>query len=239
MEECELWIGTFDFGYQLNPENYFTEGISDLPDLYIEAIRRNISIDLSPEEICELIKDQTPSLEWQRQVLIDLANRDLVSPKEFKLIESYWSYGFEPMNNELRYGSLSAPLNNIISRLPPLDKDITVFRYVHKYNYLPTDIGKIFTSTGYLSTTMGAFLTSKAICTSKIQRKKQMAIVKINVPKGTRAIYIPSNEKELLFSHNIQLKLTDYDVGKFVCKTNKDACEVINGIPFFTFEMIL
>ena len=168
-----------------------------------------------------------------------MANRDLVSPKEFKLIESYWSYGFEPMNNELRYGSLSAPLNNIISRLPPLDKDITVFRYVHKYNYLPTDIGKIFTSTGYLSTTMGAFLTSKAICTSKIQRKKQMAIVKINVPKGTRAIYIPSNEKELLFSHNIQLKLTDYDVGKFVCKTNKDACEVINGIPFFTFEMIL
>ena len=146
-EKCELWIGTFDFGYQLNPENYFTEGISDLPDLYIEAIRRNISIDLSPEEICELIKDQTPSLEWQRQVLIDLANRDLVSPKEFKLIESYWSYGFEPMNNELRYGSLSAPLNNIISRLPPLDKDITVFRYVHKYNYLPTDIGKIFTST--------------------------------------------------------------------------------------------
>ena len=245
MEEkanCKIWVTTFQYGSVKNEKDTFTTGIYELVDLYLQAIRRNIDIDLGEDKICELIKLQTPSLEWQRRVLIEISDKDIVSEDDLELILSYKNYGYSRMNRQLRRIPIDkAPINDIISKLSPLPNDIVVFRYVNKHDYLPTDIGKIFISQGYLSTTMDVVMTTGIICDNipNGESIKKGAIMQINVPKGARAIYLSGDEKELLFSHNTQLKLINYTKGKFICELKDDVCVIVNDVPFFTFEMIL
>ena len=241
-EICEIWVGTFQYGRVKKDKHTYTTGLYKLIDLYLQAIRRNIDIDLGEEKICEIIGTQTPTLEWQRQILMELSDQNIVTEEELDLIRSYGSYGFSGMNNYLRRNPTSkAPINDIISRLSPLSNDIVVFRYVRKYAYLPTDIGKIFTSQGYLSTTMDAAMTTGIICDhmKNAESIKDGAIMQINVPTGARAIYLSGHEKELLFPHNAQLKLINYTKGKFICEPKNDVCVIVNDVPFFTFEMML
>ena len=105
MEEkanCKIWVTTFQYGSVKNEKDTFTTGIYELVDLYLQAIRRNIDIDLGEDKICELIKLQTPSLEWQRRVLIEISDKDIVSEDDLELILSYKNYGYSRMNRQLR-----------------------------------------------------------------------------------------------------------------------------------------
>jgi hypothetical protein len=239
---CKIWVSTFRYGRVQTQKDTYTTGIYKLVDLYLQAIRRNIDIDLGEEKICELIKNQTPSLEWQGQILIELSDQNIITEDELNLVRSYGNYSFSSMNNALRRNPMrEAPINDIISKLSPLPNDIVVFRYVDKHDYLPTYIGKIFVSQGYLSTTMDAAMVTKAVCqdTKNQESIKEGAIMQINIPAGARAVYLSGDEKELLFSHNIELKLINYTKGKFICEPKKDVCVIVNDVPFFTFEMVL
>jgi hypothetical protein len=239
---CKIWVESRNYGSVEDENDTYTTGIYSLVDLYLQAIRRNIDIDLGEEKICELIKDQTPSLKWQRRILIEISDKNIVTEDELEIMHSYRDTGYIHMNVGLRRNPTGkALINDIISRLSPLPNDIVVFRYVKKYKYLPTDIGKIFTSQGYLSTTMDAAMTTGAICDNIINGEfiKDGAIMQINVPAGARAIYLSGDEKELLFPHNTQLKLINYTKGKFICEPINYTCVIVNDVPFFTFEMVL
>lgn len=242
--ECDLWVGTSNYGgLSLDePDPYtYNDNIENLSELYLHAINRDIDISLEPEEICQRIKDEMPSKEWQLRNLIDISNRKLISEEEFKKITSYSSYSFETMNDSLRKGwTTVAPINDYISRMQSIDKDIVVFRYLIRFKFLPTAPGSILNSKGYLSTTMDPLLASNAVCNEIIKfNPKNGAIVKIKVPAGKKAIYLPGREKELLFPHDIQLSLISYRKGKFVCPTkDRKTCHILDNVPIFEFLML-
>lgn len=220
---------------------FFNHGIEDLPELYLNAISRGIPISLTTEEICHAIKEQTPSKEWQTNNLKMMANRDLISEEEVRLISSYGSYSFENMNLRLREGwSSTAPINDTIAKTEPIDKDIVVFRFLWKYKFLPTVQGEIFVSKGYLSTSMDPLLADNAVCNDIYEPgSTDGAIMKIKVPAGKRAIYLPGPEKELLFPHDIKLVLTNFSKRKYVCPTkDRKTCHIIENMRVFEFTML-
>ncbi len=141
-----------------------------------------------------------------------------------------------------------APLNNIIASMPPLDKDIVVFRYIYNDQFLPKEIGSTFQSLGYFSTTMNPVLTASRVCFMKTRgspvkdpTKEVVAVMRIHVMKGTRAIYIPGGEYELIFAHNIELQLVSYKTGKFLCAhedVSSEHCYIVDDVLIYTYNLL-
>jgi hypothetical protein len=240
MDGCDIWVSTFSYGSIDGNDDMHTEGF-DLPELYLHAISRSIDITLDVENICQKIRNEVPSKEWQAKNLMDMSDRSLVSEESLREVTAYGSYSFEHMNNSLRSGwTTKTPINDTISKMLPLDKEIVVFRFLRRYKFLPTAEDSLFDSKGYLSTTMDPLHTLNAVCNEIIPfNPSQGAIMRIKVPAGKRAIYLPGREKELLFPHDIRLKLTKFKKGKFVCPTkDRKTCYILDDVPVFDFTMI-
>jgi len=238
---CEIWKSTTSYGSIFTNDEIYNYGIETLSELYLHAISRGIDISLNVQDICQKIKEEIPSKEWQNKNLLDMSDRTLVSEESLKDVTDYGSYSFRHMNNSLRLGwTKRSPINDIIAKMEPLDKEIVVFRFLRNYKFLSTVEGSIFESKGYLSTTMDPLHTGNAVCNEIIpSNSTQGAIMKIKVPIGKKAIYLPGFEKELLFPHDIKLILTKFSNGKFVCPTkDRKTCHILNNVPVFEFLMI-
>jgi hypothetical protein len=141
-----------------------------------------------------------------------MSNRELISEEELEAVNRYVSYGFSTMNRTLRnYLGSEAPINKML----PLDKNIIAFRYIREYKFLPLDIGDIFESNGYLSTTISGKWMTKAVCESN-----QGVVMRIHFSKGTKCIYVPGHEYELLFAHGVKLQLMGIYKNSFYCLSN-------------------
>lgn len=240
----KLWVKTFEYGNE-NARTY-KSGIRDLPELYLHAINRGIDIDLPTSKICKLISEQIPSVGWQKSAILAMGIRNLVSEEELRLVMDYGSYAYRSINENLRkypdHDRYPHTINKIINNMPPIDKDIITFRYVATKNFLPTVPDSIFVSHGYLSTTMDAFWVAKGACQSHRYDKDQ-AIIKLNIPKGTKAIYLSGDESEILLPHNIRLKLINITNQKFMCPLKKNnngetSCHILDNIPIYEFELL-
>jgi hypothetical protein len=242
---CSWYVSTFQFGNVNKKEDTNISKIRDISDLYLHAIGRGVDIDQSTEEICKQIKDQLPTLEWQLNNMIEISNKELVSEEELNIISSYKSYGYESMNNNLRYNkNAESPINDIISRTKGLDKDIIVFRIVDirrlPKEFINLQILDIYNQKGYFSTTIDVMMMAESVC----KDPKKSILMKIYVPKNKKAIYFPS-EGELLFPHDINLQLISKNVGKYVCNKNtgkteepRKTCYVIDDVTIYTFKML-
>jgi hypothetical protein len=231
--KCDLFITTYDYGKIESEDDLFTNGINTLEDLHLEAINRNINISYPFHVICTSIQNEFPSLEWQKQNMLYMSDRDLVSEEELESVRSYGSYSFTTMNGILRkYPDREALLNVTIDKMNPLDKDIVVFRYIKLFNFLPLTIGETFDSYGYLSTSISAAGITGAACSYK-----KVAVMRIHVPKGKKCIYLPGSEKELLFSHGISLQLLNIQHNNFYC-FKKDKFSTDNNIVLYDFIML-
>ncbi len=184
-------------------------------DIYLEAMARNINIaSKSIEDVCSLIREQLPSQEYLKQNLID---RKYLTEEEESLIRDYVNLGYQHMNKRLRrLPDSPAPLNDAIAKFPPLDKDVVIYRYVTTTDFLP-EKGKIFVNHGYLSTTLSAMFAFEGVCDDEYH-----ILIRILVPKGSKGLFIPGWESELLFPHKSRLLIEDITDSKVVCVNKKD-----------------
>lgn len=226
--EYSFAIGTFMFLNEIkDPNDYFNIGLDsyNLDELYLSAHMSGIEIILSPDEIYNKLKVQLPTIEWQKQ---NMTITSTIDKEDKKLINRYIDYDSISMNNDLRKNpSKNAKLNDVINITNDLEKDIIVFRSISK----PTEkIPKsgIFKSYGYLSTSFNPYLYSETI-----QKKPNAQILKIYIPKGKKAIYIPSHEYELIFPHNIELEIMSYSRKKFLNVDKK-----LQEIDFYEVKML-
>lgn len=232
IQDFPLYATTFEWGRVESKQHIYATEMQSIQELRREAINRNIDIDDSPDLIYDAIRNQVPSIEWQMQNILDMSNRTIVSEEEFLMADSYGSYGFSTMNLYLRnLPDSKAPLNATIDKLTPLEKDIVVYRFVKKFDYLPRAKGSMFTSDGYLSTSICAAAISAAAC------GEGGAVMRIYVPHGKKCIYFPGREKELLFPHHIELELlVDVSHG-FYC-SSKGGFVLNDRIPVYDFIML-
>lgn len=121
--------------------------------------------------------------------------------------------------------------------MPPLEKDIVVYRYVRKVQkeYTP---GEVETFKGYLSTSFDDLFVSSLACVSGA---KNVKVMKIHVPKGKKAVYIPSDETELLFPHNTQMVFTGITMG-FVCfkgeRHDPKEIHILDDVEVYNWQML-
>lgn len=155
---------------------------------------------LSDNELCDTFSSILPSGEW--------TTGNIIASSEFsddikKLINSYTNYSYDTINSALRGGRGQPILNDAIDSLPPLEHDIYVMRQITNRVKLP-DQGD-FLSKGYLSTSINyaSYLKQPRKFTYK-------SYMKIFVPAGTKALYIPGHERELIFKHNIILTILSH-----------------------------
>lgn len=128
--KCDLYANTHMYGNIDSIDDIYTAGPDSLDDLKLEAINRGINISDSLYTICENIKRELPSLDWQKRNILIMSNPNVVS-EELKDVNDYGSYPFIRMNNYRRqFPNKKASINQTIERTDPLDKDIVVFRYV-------------------------------------------------------------------------------------------------------------
>jgi len=132
----KLYVTTFNWGGIKDKKDVFSRNLK-CGELILTALIRDISLDTDIKDIFKLIQDETPSIEWQTENLFRSNNREIVTQIEFNRIDSYASHGYQSMNNDLRdIPSGKAILNDVIDKMPPLDKDIIVFRYIEMDNFL-------------------------------------------------------------------------------------------------------
>ena len=229
---CYLFAGTYSYGHVISINKIHTTGPDTLEDLHLEAINRNINVSYPFNMICNSIQNELPSLEWQKQNIWDMSDRNLVTKEELELINNYGNYSFSEMNEDLRrYPNQDALMNRTISKMLPIDKDIVVFRYIDTFKFLPLEIGQTFESYGYLSTSISAGLITEGACESN-----EGAVMRIHVSRGTKCIYLPGRERELIFSHGISLQLINVTYNKFYClKNGKFSTD--NDIILYDFVM--
>lgn len=206
--DCPLWVGTISWGHVTNVNTIKARPVQNLSE----------HLRLRGVNTCEELQKQFPSIDWQKHNIVAVTS---LSDSDKKLLYDYGSYDYEYMNNVLRnYPDRPARINDIIALMTPLDKEIIVYRYVNDHSYLPKIPGTIFTSYGYLSTSMNIVHVMEAI-----NDIPNSALMKIIVPSGKKALYLPNpREVELLFPHNIQLLLTGY--------------ELQENIPIYTLYML-
>lgn len=188
-DKCEKSVAFIStYGYYSIEEEDLTEDflINDLLNQDLETK------DWNPICLYHALK---PSLEWQENNIKEYTQ---LSKNEKKLITDYVSYDYQLTNANLRDNYGNAELNNIIDKFTPLDNDIVVYRVIGKDNFMFMD--DIYQNKGYLSTT----LTPVGIGNTLMRKNK--IIIEIFVPKGTKCVYIPGNEHELLFKHDISMK---------------------------------
>lgn len=163
----------------------------------LEGAYRDINVlNKTDSEICTAIKEQLPSEQW-------MVESETIANSSSEI----WSYLWMPDYNKVlrKNPSNPAPINDVINMIPPLDKDIIVYRYIRGNDDIfgNLNIGDIFRSYGYLSTTVFNCIMQNAYFQSFI-------LMKIYVPKGKKGAFMSKawgNQWEIIFPHNIQLKL--------------------------------
>jgi hypothetical protein len=195
---CDVAYTTYSWG-GVSKDSHMRKRLWKPCNLYIEALNRRIDISSPINQICQNIQNHLPDVEWEKRQLFWFTK---LSNDEQGLITSYVSYGFENMNTSLRNGwSYEAPINAIIAKSEPLPNDVTVYRYTSDAeSYTKPD--QEVTLKGYLSVSFSASHVVKAAFSGK-----KYSIMRIFIPKGTRCVFIPSDEYELILPHNTTLMI--------------------------------
>jgi len=213
-----------------NLDNLPTEQkISELY-LYLNSLLRNIDLNLSCDEIVNKFLHSIPSVEWQKDNILEFLNS---SKEEINTINNYEDWGYEYINEYFRKTETIDPndvyykIQKVILRMPKLSRDITVFRYMGEKDikYLPTSPGDVVVLKGYTSTSFDALYTSDRVCNPyKIGEDK--IVLKIQVPKGKQCLYLPTTESELLFPLDTKLRLDFINTDDiFACRGLEDEGE--------------
>ena len=176
--------------------------------LVLNGIYRGLPIlSMDYNALCSKLEEQLPSQRWVERVEAIMKDLRTTHPTLYK---HYRDYVANPViNAELRANPAKrGPLDDIFNMLPPLDKDIIVYRYINcsgvPINQM-IDMYGHFKSYGYLSTTInnGAIAgNGKTVDNAPIT-----CALKIHVPAGKKAIYAGDWQGELLFPHNIVLNV--------------------------------
>jgi len=196
----------------------------DMDEMYLVARVKGIDVSKTPFEVQQHLLLQMPSLDWMITNMRILATL----PKEsVNLIYEYTGADYTSINAMLRNNPTSkAPLNDIIALTDPIDKDIIVYRFVLDPTFITSD----FHSYGYLSTSTDPFIYIR------LEEKVPVPIymMKIHVPKGSKAIRIPIRTDELIFQHNIRLTLKRVYNDNFLSYNN----EVVSAV-FYELQLHL
>ncbi len=89
ISKCSLFVFTDAFGADpLSGKNFSTQPETTV-HLIWHAICREISINSPLKHICNQIKSQLPSLEWQRLAIKTVSTKSIVSHADFNLVSSY------------------------------------------------------------------------------------------------------------------------------------------------------
>lgn len=155
------------------------------------------NLDLSVNS-CEYVKSNLPPIMWQLGSFWGGPN---ISPRVSEVIDSYINYGYQSINDDLRYGQDDDPiLNQVIQTLPPLPKSIIVTRYTSDLSTW-IDYTKPFNIRGYLS------VSYDPRTSFRIYNDPTSAILVITVPSGKKGIFIGGKEAEIIFPHNNTFKV--------------------------------
>jgi ankyrin repeat protein len=196
----------YDKGYYKNKYDY--------KDLIIAAIYRNISLDLTLNQICQAIRLQTPDMSWMIEQFIYYA---LLPNQDRKYIDDYTDYSYLSSNSSLRTETdryTNTPLNRIIFAANPIPNDVVVFRYFTNPLPKPVDGHPIeYLHRGQYSTSIDPIFTSK-VC-------DKAYILRLFIPAGTHGFYVPGRESEIILSHPTKMLITNYQEKYLYCKSKK------------------
>jgi len=115
------------------------------------------------------------------------------------------------MNEELRKNlEGDVPLNEIIEKSIPLSNQIVFYRMIEDDTFLHGKKYMILNS--YVSTTFMAeiaisWVLSGIISYNDIEDLPNLSVLKITVPKGSKCIFNPSAEYELIFPHRSRIHI--------------------------------
>lgn len=214
----KLVSGIVEYPYSISSSNVLETtdaqdlGINytDLDNLYLAAGIAELDVTQAPNIIYTKLMKMLPSMEWQRNVVTRLP--PLLNDETYHLLSNYLSNAFIIINERLRNNpTANALLNNVIESLPAIDRDIVVFRVINKSITKLPDKG-IFESLGYLSTSIAYYNYADILD----KKPHKIQLLKIYVPKGKKAIFIPGHELELIFPHNIELQVLNRTDKTFV-----------------------
>ena len=192
---CNIsWLSTSSGGM-----DYWVNTLSFEPlDLILFAYNLTLDYKQKLTSLCRLIHTDFPSLKWEEKSYF--GNPRITSREEKRAISDYIDYGYSRMNDELRYyPDDRAILNEVINRLPPLSKDIVVYRFSGDVSEW-LDKNKDFEIHGYLSTSLKP---SKAFWATD---RKDWGVMVIKVPTGKKGIYIGGREAEIIFPHKSKFR---------------------------------
>ena len=183
-------------------------------DLILSSVIANIDLGLSIDKICEKLKSQTPSENWQVSQYISYS---LLSDEEQKLIDNYKSYSYRQINLDLRdVYDKDTKINNIVRKTTPLTNDIVVYRYIRNILPQPDKDPIEYIHTGHLSTSFSPSFMTETLC------KSNSHLLRIKVPAGKHGFFIPSSEVEIIFQHPTKLLITSSEKILLLCKDKKD-----------------
>ena len=214
----KLVSGVVEYSYSISSSNVLETtqpqdlGINyaDLDNLYLAAGIAELDVTRAPNIIYTQLMKMLPLMKWQRNVVKSLP--PLLNDETYRLLSTYLSNAFIIINERLRNNPTgNALLNNVIESLPAIDRDIVVFRVINKSITKLPDKG-IFKSLGYLSTSIAYYNYANILD----KKRDKIQLLKIYVPKGKKAIFIPGDELELIFPHNIELEVLNRTDKSFV-----------------------
>jgi hypothetical protein len=237
--ECSYQVRTKrQFGMAVLTKDDLFEAKLDLIDFYLGAINRGIPLDKDRKKMCKKLLATTPSIAWQKENLLWFSH---LSKEEQDPVLRYTGTEYVSMNDALRSDPHGrAIINELISKAPPLDNDIIVFRYIEDDKYIPAK-GE-FLSLGYLSVSFDILLPLAKVCNNDLRNIKgdlntTVKLMRIKVKKGNRGIYIPGFESEIIFPHNIKMNILSKKVVKMICDNSKHTsltrqCEFIEVLVY-------
>lgn len=187
---------TFAFGDAETPEDLCVEALSDR-DFSMETLNRRLDLH------CELLQSVIPSLQWQGEMLLWYTH---VNDEYKHLVEKYTTFGSFQINQALiKHPDAAAPLNDLIGTAIPLPHDIVVYRFVQSV----LNLAGVYEIHGYCSTTFRATFAIKSIA-------KGGTLFRILIPAGSKCLFIPGDEFELIFPHQTRLNILKSSVETFV-----------------------
>lgn len=207
--ECLYQVISLSFLNQNQNPDTVLDGYNREDEIRIAGFNRGIDNTMPISLICNEIKKQCPSIEWQTQMIEQAVYLDKAEKDK---IESYMSYGFYSMNLRLRkrWTEYSSDLliNSAIQKMPPLEKDIIIYRSMNDINEELGDIEYL----GYLSTSFNVNYVAKLaiediITLEKLKSTNKQIILRIRVPAKFKCLYIPSQEVEIILPHLTKLRI--------------------------------
>lgn len=178
----------------------------------------------SPLTAVDFLRQILPTGKWTIEQLIEQTD---LSEEMKSYLYSYSSYGFLNFNMSVRNvpSSKEVYFDSVFDLLPPLDKELVVYRYVDYAR-----MGALLTPGthqfgGYMST---SFSTVKLGDIAKEDDK--VVFLQITVPKGKKCIYIPGSETEIVFPRNTSLQIGILELNVFKYSDGYIECPVIPAV---------